>query len=209
MFEIEMKAHVLDRKNVIEKLESFAEYKCSIEKKDTYYRIPLSENPSLYKSARIRYEKKSFPFATTDSKKEQEEIIFTYKREKNLCQNGDKNSIEVNTELECSVSDGEPLLRFFLDIGGKIGNIKQKIVECYHYETECGLANIELCTVPPLGDFLEIEIVSEKNDDEFISKAKKIEEEIFLKCGISLDQLESRYYNDMLNDFKEKSDSNK
>lgn len=216
MFEIEMKAHVLDRKSVIEKLNSFAEYKCFIQKDDSYYRVPIAkkqDDSKNYKSARIRHERvtrrarKTPPPApnVTDKNESKSEItesfIFTYKQEKEVRQNEDGTSMEVNRELECEISDPEPLVKFFLDLGGERGIVKQKIVECYHAETECGTANIELCTVPPLGDFLEIEIIADKNDDDFVAKAKKIEEEIFLKCGIPLEQIEPRYYSDMLQGF--------
>ena len=37
MYEIELKAHVLDRKSVIQNLEKFATFSGAVEKDDTYY----------------------------------------------------------------------------------------------------------------------------------------------------------------------------
>ena len=59
-------------------------------------------------------------------------------------------------------------------------------------------AHAELCEVPPLGDFLEIEIIKEKNDEETVKKMKDIIMKIFEECGIKKEDIESRYYRDML-----------
>ena len=48
MYEIESKAHVLQRENVIQKLNSFATYGGKSEKKDIYYRIPTEFSPESY-----------------------------------------------------------------------------------------------------------------------------------------------------------------
>ena len=56
MYEIESKAHVLQRENVIQKLNSFATYGGKSEKKDIYYRIPTEFSPESYVSVRFRTE---------------------------------------------------------------------------------------------------------------------------------------------------------
>ena len=56
MYEIESKAHVLQRENVIQKLNSFATYGGKSEKKDIYYRIPSDFSPESYVSVRFRTE---------------------------------------------------------------------------------------------------------------------------------------------------------
>ena len=58
MKEIELKAHVYDRKNIIEKLESFSTFVKSIKKYDTYYHLQRENSKSgkPYVTARIREE---------------------------------------------------------------------------------------------------------------------------------------------------------
>lgn len=58
MKEIELKAHVYNRKEVISKLNSIANYLGIVDKKDTYYHIPVCNNDKKYISVRIRKEKK-------------------------------------------------------------------------------------------------------------------------------------------------------
>jgi hypothetical protein len=62
--------------------------------------------------------------------------------------------------------------------------------------------HIELCNVPPLGDFLEIETIKNQTDDETVKKIKKLQEQIFTQCDISLDQIEERFYRDLLAEIK-------
>ncbi|MCQ2572333.1 MAG: hypothetical protein MJ182_00375 [Treponema sp.] len=197
MFEIEIKAWCYDREKVIKNLNTFAEYICSIKKDDTYYHIPSGKDGD-YVSVRIRKE---------IVKKENEVInenIFTYKKKEiRLCENGTSGkgtSIEVNNENEFTFSNPEALEILIADLGGKESLKKQKVTEVWHLETECGTANIELCFVPPLGDFLEIEIVTDTNNPNVVQKIKNIEENIFLRSGISLENIENRYYSELLKD---------
>ena len=44
MYEIELKAHVEDSRAVARTLDSFAEYIGALTKRDTYYRLPHTEN---------------------------------------------------------------------------------------------------------------------------------------------------------------------
>jgi len=190
MFEIEIKAWARNRQNVIYKLNSFAEYICSMHKEDTYYKFPVGKEEK-YIGFRIRKEK------IRKNGVETVENLFTYKKKENrISENG--SSIEVNSENEFSFSDTAPLELFAADLGGEIYLKKTKITECWHLETECGMANIELCTVPPLGDFLEIEIVTDREDPVWVSRIRKIEEDIFLKAGIPLSDEEPRYYSELL-----------
>lgn len=190
MFEIEMKAHVRDRKEVTQKLNDFATYLCSRNKSDVYYTLPIIEGGET--SVRLRTE------SITKNDISSQEITFTYKRKESIT-GEDGNSIEVNDENEISLSkdDAKVLEKLFLDIG-KIRLTKSKIVENWELETCEGLANIELCTVPPLGDFLEIEVINEDDNVQKVNRIKDQIKQIFIRCGISLDDIENRYYSDML-----------
>lgn len=194
MFEIEIKAHVRNREYVIEKLNSFAEYQCFLDKEDTYYRVSGKDGKTL--SFRIRKE------TVRKGNEEGTETFFTYKK-KTVQTDENGNQIEVNNENECSVPDPSAIITFALDLGAEVSLKKRKITEAWHLQTEAGKANIELCTVPPLGDFLEIEIVSERAGKEYVEQVRRIEEDILTKCGIPLSEIEPRYYKDLLNDVNE------
>ncbi len=190
MFEIEMKAHVRNRNEVREKLNSLAEFCGRTYKNDVYYEIPAGDGTGAdgFISARIRTE------TGTDGRTE---IFLTYKRKQLLEADGGA-AIEVNDEKECMISDAAPLEAMLADAGARISLRKEK--DAYHWkaETEAGTVHIELCAVPPLGDFLEIETISPENGAGTVEKIKSAEKALFTACGIPDSDLEPRYYRDML-----------
>ena len=56
----------------------------------------------------------------------------------------------------------------------------------------------ELCNVPPLGDFLEIEILVKDTNEETIKPLQDKLLELLDMTGIGRDKIEKRYYSDML-----------
>lgn len=191
MYEIELKAHVTDRKNVIKNLERFADFSGAVEKDDTYYSNTI--DGKLVK-ARIR---KETPFTTTEIQDApqttaQKSVIFTYKKKEVIGQDG--TAIEVNDEKELFLSEAEPFEVFLKDTGFKTTLKKHKTVLSWHYDG----AHLELCTVERLGDFMEIEILSESNDEKTVTQTKEKLLKMLSKCGISEDKIENRYYSQML-----------
>lgn len=198
-YEIELKAHVYNRREVISKMnESDGKYLGHTEKSDVYYRFPLLKNDDenqseqKYISARIRHEELEF------NQVKSSQNYFTYKRKKNV-KTADGAVIEVNEENEI-IFEGSihPLEIFFSDLGGLVGLKKEKKVEQWIINLDGEEAHVELCTVPPLGDFLEIEIIKSENDEETVNRCKKIEEKIFKMCNIPLTQIEPKCYRDLL-----------
>ena len=103
MYEIELKAHVDDRDATIAKINTFASFCGKVQKSDTYYKLIQGERKI---SARIR----------TESSDSATKPLLTYKRkELRIDENGTKT--EVNDEKECELSDPEPLIALFTDIG--------------------------------------------------------------------------------------------
>ncbi len=197
MYEIEMKAHVKNRESVIGKLNSFAEFIDIIEKSDRYFRLEKADGNHI--TARIRSETHKFgnPENFSTAKVESFKNILTYKRKENrLCTNG--TTIEVNDENETEISSPECMEKLLCDIGFTEYLKKTKSTAGWNYVTEAGTAHIELCTVPPLGDFLEIEVISPDNDTENVGKINRIIESLFLRTGIELSEIEPRYYSEML-----------
>ena len=200
MYEIELKAWVDDIPSTEEKINSFAKYIGLTEKRDTYWRKKNSEV-----GIRIRQETGK-------------PIIATWKQ-KNL----KDGSVEINTEREFVIGSTEftndtipndknaesfknalDTFESFLKTSDfEISLQKYKSTKTWHHKTEeFDLITIEISYVEFLGHFIEIEILSEKNDDEIISMAQNCLHETLQKCGISKDRIETRYYWQLL---KEKS----
>lgn len=200
MYEIELKAHVADRDEVRSALADFAQAQGVIDKDDTYYRIADKAGSDKARiTCRIRRE----THHTLDGKVKMD-VLFTYKK-KDLVQDGEGAAIEVNDEKECRMDDSEVVEAMLLYAGFSVSHTKQKRAVGFLCSTECGEAHIELCTVPPLGDFLEIEIMSEKNDAATVSHIHCVIKAIFTKCGIPLEAIEERYYTDMLDEAAKRS----
>ena len=194
MYEIELKAHVYNRENTVNHLESLAKFDSKIIKNDTYYSLKTQKLINNKDHISIRIRKEYIQSSGTDKS----EILVTYKK-KEIRTNEFGTSIEVNEENECTLSDSSPLEKFLIDAGAYIQLKKEKITLRYTLQTDYGQANLELCTVPPLGDFLEIEILSQSNDNQTVEKIQNEIKKIIQKCGISLDCIEPKYYSEMLN----------
>ena len=228
MYEIELKAHVHDRKSATETINSFANYCGTTAKTDTYYHLTASapeaaipsnpgtqtgtpsETPASSRTSavpasslapnipatparitcRIRHETHTDPrggTVTTD--------YLTYKSKERRT-GSDGSAYEVNQEHETTLSDPGALQKLLLDSGWTLAYTKTKDVTEWKYDTPYGTAHLELCNVPPLGDFLEIEIVTENcNNEKVINDTLK---ELILKAGLSLSDIEKKYYSELL-----------
>lgn len=192
MYEIELKAWVDDIPATENKINEFAKYIGLTEKRDTYWR---KKNTEI--GIRIRQETGK-------------PIIATWKQ-KNLRQ----NEFEVNTEREFIIGstdfakDTIPNKKNETSLKSALSNFedflktsdfeislqKYKSTKTWHHKTEeFNLITIEISYVEFLGHFIEIEILSEKNDDETISMAQNCLHETLQKCGINKDRIETRYY---------------
>lgn len=199
MYEIELKARVADRKSVIAALNSFATFTKAVQKDDLYWKV---DRDGKKISVRIRREE---AFASSEisaevvkkTPKQNPQVLFTYKRkEVRTDQNG--SSIEVNDEKECSISDYKPLEALFEDLGFSPYLEKHKTVLAWKFQD----ALLELCTVPPLGDFLEIEVMSPVNDGPDVENIRSRIKEMLAKAGLGEETIEKRYYSEMLAEVK-------
>ncbi|AEE16085.1 CYTH domain-containing protein [Treponema brennaborense] len=201
MYEIELKAHVYDREQTITQLNGFAAFKKACQKTDTYWK-----HSATGVQIRIREE---IPLELSDelpganggvsaergagTPEEPGSIIVTYKR-KELRTAADGAAFEVNDEQEFTINTRLPFETFLKDSGFTVAVRKLKTV--YQWKTAGTL--IELCTVPPIGDFIEIEINEESNLPHVVSAAKTELMDTLRKCGIGTECIESRYYSEML-----------
>ncbi|MCR5723818.1 MAG: class IV adenylate cyclase [Treponema sp.] len=192
MFEIELKAHVSDRAPVIAALNSFACYQGAVQKEDCYYALQGK------KRCRIR---KETPFLVQGQPEPQlpagktavPRCFFTYKRKERRT-SADGIMLEVNDEKESEFCSSEALEAYLSDNGFEVVLKKHKTVLGWMYKD----IHIELCSVPPLGDFLELETLAEKNDTQTIEHRQKALKDVLKRAGLNTDAIENRYYSDML-----------
>lgn len=182
MKEIELKARVADICTVEKLIGTFATFERSVVRDDTYY-----VNSSL-KGRKIR-------FRLETCGKNQSWLV-TYKKKENII-SSDGTPTEVNEELETAVENPEPFLKFLEDEGYVVYLKKHKEVRDWTFED----ATLELCNVPPLGWFLEIEILGQDDSPDTISKAQKKLRELLIRSGLTEKNIEERYYSQLLKEY--------
>lgn len=195
MTEIELKAHVDKREALVQRLSAFARYEGRVVRDDEYFAPARGDRRTL----RIRRER----FAPGTAR-ESSCCLVTYKR-RSLSTDGRGTTVEVNDERECTVSDPDALLSFLADTGFVSVLRKHKDVEDWSLDLPAGSvlpcplsATFELCAVPPLGDFLEIEILSPAGDDDSVAKVRASLSGLLLRAGIPASCIEERSYRELL-----------
>jgi len=183
MFEIELKAKLTDRKTVEEKISAFATFIGLTEKSDVYWTQNRLGHPE---KLRLRDETGK-PLTANYKKKEVRH-----------------NQIEVNDEIEFTIgntSDKEQSLKektsfeIFLNAAGFSPTMhKHKETKSWKFEDSL----IEISYVDKLGDYIEIEILSETDNAEATQKAHDKLLSVLKKCGVPEEDIETRYYSEML-----------
>jgi adenylate cyclase class 2 len=182
MFEIELKAWVDNPQETRKALNAFANFCGTWDKRDTYWHLDIP-----HVTVRIREERNL-------DREQPPKTLVTYKR-KELRRAGAKAAaVEVNDEQEFSISDAGAFTAILQDTGFAVRRTKHKIAEQFRQ----GKALLELCAVEGLGDFLEIEIMAEHNDEATVASARAKLEALLEQAGIPLSAVESRYYIEML-----------
>lgn len=200
MYEIELKAHVHDREKTISLINGFAEYCGTTIKDDEYHHFELSSDHKIpagqippettHLTCRFRHEKYTYPDNTTKT-----QDLLTYKKKERRT-NNDGTTYEVNEENETILSDASAVKKLLLDTGYVLAYTKHKDVMQWTTKTPYGEAHLELCDIQSLGDFLEIEVVSENCSNE--NEIRKELENLIVKSGLSLSDIEKKYYSELL-----------
>ena len=192
MYEVELKAW-LDNKSLTEnKLKNFAAFDGFFEKQDTYYHLDSKKI-----TVRIREEK-----ITRQNNQIENQILVTYKKkESRFSENGE--AYEVNLEKEFTISQKDDFEQILFDSGYKISLQKHKSVSSYYATIENSKnrkisCHIELCYIENLGDFIEIETLTEDNSEENTQELKEALISILDKVDIPTSKIEKRYYKEML-----------
>jgi adenylate cyclase class 2 len=183
MTEIELKAHVENPEQLKARLEALAEYTGAFEKEDAYW-VPKNPGPPVPPSGiRVRREKDTAPGGEVSTV-----IHVTYKSKEV------REGIEINDEKEFEVSRSEE----FEELLGLLGFAKRTAKTKKGWAYNHGRINVELSKVEGLGWFIELEILSEKKDEETLAGAREELLHFLGDCGIGREALENRYYTEML-----------
>lgn len=167
--EVETKAWATGQvESLREKLQQWAEYRGSFDKRDTYFALPGKEESAF----RIRRE----THANT----------VTYKVKHR------DEGFEVNQEHEFTVDDAEGFIDFSGYLGYEVFIEKHKQGDLYRFEN----VGIELSWIEGLGWFVEIELLVDRQQEVKAARAKV--REVLHMLDVAEEKIESRYYNEML-----------
>lgn len=126
-------------------------------------------------------------------REEEGSVVVTYKR-KEL-----QGDIEVNDEREFAIGERTAFESLIADLGFKPFIRKEKKTKSFSWKTEDGIdMTIELSLVAGLGWFIELEILAENPDGKETARARDALRAALARCGIGEEEIESRYYTDML-----------
>ena len=174
MYEIEMKARVTNPESLLDRLRSMGCFLGSCEKTDFYWALADYSPDRPDKKFRLR--------------KEGDVFTVTYKEKRVV------GEIEINEEREFQVSSPE----VFLELMGRAGSTelmsKRKRVEKFRV----GRCLVEAVHVEGLGDFVEIEILAEDAGTETVRIARQELFSVLERCGIGIEEIETRFYSDLL-----------
>ena len=200
MVEIELKAHVQDVADLVSRLASFAQFQRCCYKSDTYWKEPhkqvqirIREEKNFFTEASC-FHAEQWPLKTEDFPADcSSQLLVTYKRKELM-----KNSFEVNQEQEFQVDKREPLELFLQDAGFAIHLKKEKLVAAWQWDEVL----LELCFIPELGNFLELEVLCQSQAPQVVSSAHQRLRQVLFACGIEEAAIEGRYYSQLLQEVR-------
>lgn len=206
MFEVELKAHVADRAVVIQNLNSFARFDRIIIKDDSYFKLERPGKERVIARIRIEEHRSTEDFFNfTGQKLIAKKRFLNYKKKERRAES-DGSTIEVNDEYETEISNEDCVKELLLASGFEPYFSKHKDSLGWYAECPAGFfsrVHLELCEVPPLGDFLEIEIISPRQDEEALQEVNLTLKYFLMKSGLELHDIEEKYYSELLENFKE------
>lgn len=172
--EVELKAWVDEPEAVRKRVAARFEKEAGYIKEDVYYRLDARSRNDAPVEFRLR--------------REEGRAIVTGKRKKVV------EGVEINDEIEYTVSSDVVFERFAEYLGAKVFARKRKVGERYR----AGAATIELSEVDRLGHFIEIEWLVEGGDEGEILRAKEGVRRLLRELDIPEEKIEPRYYVDLL-----------
>ncbi len=170
MHEIEMKAKIINIKEIKEALHAIATFQKIITKDDTYFihqdskdSLPLFRLRQCQGENLVTYKKRSF-----------------------------EDNLECNEEIEFKVDDEKSFIEFVSLLGYEIDYKKTKTTTLYRKDN----ISYEVNHVEGLGDFLELECLT--NDINNKNSISRTFIDIFNKLGIKEDQIVKESYTSLI-----------
>jgi len=171
-FEVELKARLPDPAAVEARAAQLGVFKKETLKEDIYFRRRGDTSPVPADRYRLR--------------REAGKAVVTFK------QKVSRDGVEVNKESEFEVGNSHAFFRFADRFGFEPFVVKRKKSRVYRI----GRADVELNQVEYLGHFVEIEILC--NEEEQMLVARTEVARLLNQLGLSAEDLEPRYYIQML-----------
>jgi predicted adenylyl cyclase CyaB len=182
VIEVELKARLRDRAAVEAAVGAFASRAEPVDKRDSYWHGPDWRLHRGARGFRIRSEGGS--------------SVVTFKAKRS------EGGIEINREREFGVSDAGAFIEFAQRLGCEPFYDKRKRGNKYSVGRGegGGSATVEIVEVEGLGPFIEIEVLLEDDDPARIALAQGEIRGLLARSGVSEDDIESRYYSELLMD---------
>ena len=188
MTEIEIKAHVKNVEALKTALDAAGEYSGFLIRRDFYYKVSGS---SSY-PARIREEEKNG----------EKHIFLTHKKKSLVQKNGEASEKNIENEAEISEKAKSVLEDFFCSSGVPLYLKKEKHIDSWKCLFDGFSVTAELSEVPPLGFFIELEILLDENADLQAENARNALFSLLEKIGADKKDLEERPYSALLKDLQ-------
>jgi adenylate cyclase class 2 len=185
--EIELKAHVHDAGSLKKILFSRGIFERAYIKEDSYW---VSPEGKLLKELRIRKDRE-----IEGEIPKNERFIVTYKA-KRL-----ESGVEINDEREFLIDNTEAFEELLRRLGFKPGIRKRKEGWAFRFPGTAAAeipVTAELSELEGLGWFIELEIIAEDESRETVDTGRKRLLSLLESLGSGEDQIEDRYYSDML-----------
>jgi len=184
MTEIELKARVADPQAVRDRLNAGAVFRCTVVKNDSYWRkngTQQDEQNIPGRAVKLRLREENGTSTVTYKQKEV------------------RGALEVNNEHEFCVTNRKAFELLLSDLNFSPHRTKRKHTEVWDWKASDDTeVTIELSLVDHLGWFLEAEILVPEADATRVETAAATLRSALALCGLGEDDLEPRFYNQML-----------
>jgi predicted adenylyl cyclase CyaB len=181
MIVVELKARLRDRAAALAAVSSFARSEGEVDKADEYWREPGAVGTRSARGFRIRTEGGA--------------SVVNFKTKRS------EGGVEINRESEFDVSDRATFIEFLRRLGCESDYAKRKRGFAFRAggDADCpDAATIEVLEVQGLGDFIEIEILLEREEPVALARAQRELRALLARAGVSESDIEGRFYSELL-----------
>ncbi|MDR2468302.1 MAG: CYTH domain-containing protein [Spirochaetaceae bacterium] len=187
VYEIELKAWATDHETLRQALLKHAQFECEYVKEDTYY-LPGPKAGGNVPASGVRLRRETVRYSDGDAAT----MLLTYKSKER------REEIEINSEHEYAITGDEniPVIEaLFMLMGLERAYTKTKRGFAFRH----GDITAELSLVEGLGWFIELEILRDNDAAATLEAARASLKTLLHTLGIAEENIETRYYSELLN----------